>query len=194
MVAFPSSAVKKAAAWPRLTSVRFGRPKEDGATEEAIEALYRSRFRAFLKVAAGIAGERNAADAVHNGFVRALRHRRSFRGASSLETWVWRTVINAAHDLRSRDRELWLEDIVTEVDTWDIGEGRGSDDDGVVREAILALPSQQRTAVFLRYHADLDYRTIGEILGVSDGTVAATLHKAHAAVRRRLEEAEVWMS
>jgi hypothetical protein len=43
----------------------------DVATPEALEELYRARFRAFLRVAASIAGERHAADAVHNGFVRA---------------------------------------------------------------------------------------------------------------------------
>jgi hypothetical protein len=44
--------------------VRFGRPR-GGATPEALEHLYRTHFRAFLRVAASIAGERHAADAVH---------------------------------------------------------------------------------------------------------------------------------
>jgi DNA-directed RNA polymerase specialized sigma24 family protein len=61
------------------------------ATPEALERLYRSRFRAFLKVAAGVAGERHAPDAVHDGFVRALRYRGRFRQGASLEAWVWRT-------------------------------------------------------------------------------------------------------
>ena len=85
----------------------FGRPR-GSTTPQALEQLYQARFRAFLKVAASIAGERHAADAVHNAFVRALRHRQSFRDGGSLEAWVWRIVVNAAHDIRGADRvETW---------------------------------------------------------------------------------------
>jgi DNA-directed RNA polymerase specialized sigma24 family protein len=41
--------------------------------------------------------------------------------------------------------------------------------------------------VFLRYYADLDYAAIAEALGVSTGTVAATLNQAHTTLRTRLE-------
>ncbi|MGH3117374.1 MAG: RNA polymerase sigma factor [Gaiellales bacterium] len=89
----------------------FGRPR-GGATPEALEHLYRTQFRAFLRVAASIAGERHAADAVHNAFVRVLRHRESFREGRSLEAWVWRTVVNAARDVRRAHRdEFALDDL-----------------------------------------------------------------------------------
>ena len=57
-----------------------------------------------------------------------------------------------------------------------------------VRSAVAALPERQRTALFLRYYADLDYDSIGHVLDMRPGTVAATLNKAHAALRRTLEE------
>jgi DNA-directed RNA polymerase specialized sigma24 family protein len=45
--------------------------------------------------------------------------------------------------------------------------------------------------LFLRYYADLDYDAIAEALGISPGTVGATLHAAHKAMRERLKEAPV---
>ena len=54
--------------------------------------------------------------------------------------------------------------------------------------ALARLPERQRTAVFLRYYADLDYAAIGEALGIRTGTVAATLNSAHTALRTQLEE------
>ena len=45
---------------------------------------------------------------------------------------------------------------------------------------IARLPERQRLVVFLRYYADLDYRSIGEARGIGVGTVAATLAAAHA--------------
>ena len=62
------------------------------------------------------------------------------------------------------------------------------EDEPELRAALARLPERQRTAVFLRYYADLDYAAIGEALGISTGTVAATLNAAHAALRSRLEE------
>jgi RNA polymerase sigma factor (sigma-70 family) len=60
--------------------------------------------------------------------------------------------------------------------------------DAELRVALARLPERQRTAVFLRYYADLDYGAIAEALGISSGTVSATLNSAHAALRSRLEE------
>ena len=55
--------------------------------------------------------------------------------------------------------------------------------------ARLARFERQRLAVFLRYFADLDYRSIATALDVAVGTVSATLATAHAALRRAHEEA-----
>ena len=59
-----------------------------------------------------------------------------------------------------------------------------------LRVALARLPDRQRTAVFLRYYADLDYAAIGDALGIHSGTVAATLNSAHTTLRTRLEEVE----
>jgi RNA polymerase sigma factor (sigma-70 family) len=50
------------------------------------------------------------------------------------------------------------------------------------------LPERQRLALFLRYYADLDYRSIADVLGVEVGTVSATLSAAHSSLRRALSE------
>ena len=57
-----------------------------------------------------------------------------------------------------------------------------------MRAALAALPERQRLALFLRYYADLDYAGIAEALGISRGTVSATLHAAHATLQTQLSE------
>jgi hypothetical protein len=54
---------------------------------------------------------------------------------------------------------------------------------------LKVLTSRQREVVFLRYFADLSYDEIGRILGIADGTVAATLNGAHGALRHAMQEA-----
>jgi len=57
-----------------------------------------------------------------------------------------------------------------------------------LRARLAALPERQRLVVFLRYFADLGYAEIAQLLGIEVGTVSATLHAAHAALRSQLEE------
>ena len=148
---------------------------------EDLEALYRTRFDVFARIAASVTGDGDRArDAVQDAFATALRKRRSFRGEGPLEAWVWRIVLNAARsDVRRSAPTVIGEPASTN--------GR-PDEDAELRAALAHLPERQRTAVFLRYYADLDYAAIGQALGITPGTVAATLNAAHASLRKRLEE------
>ena len=51
-------------------------------------------------------------------------------------------------------------------------------------ELLHELPDRQRTVLFLRYYADLDYRAIADVLEMEVGTVGSTLNAALAALRR----------
>jgi RNA polymerase sigma factor (sigma-70 family) len=163
--------------------VRRRRPPADLTLRE-IEALYRASYPTFVRVVTGIVGNEEAArDAVHDGFVRAVRHRGRFRATGSLEGWVWRIVVNEGRKHRRRASRP-----APELGTTVSSNGHREVDD--IRPLLAALPDRQRTALFLRYYADLDYRGIAEALGVRPGTVAATLNAAHGAIRKQLEEEE----
>jgi RNA polymerase sigma-70 factor (ECF subfamily) len=143
--------------------------------------LYRSRFDVFARVAATVTRDSDRArDVVQEAFATAVHKRRSFRGDGPLEAWVWRIVLNASRlDVRRG---------VPTVDFDEAGAYGPPELDAELRVALARLPERQRTAVFLRYYADLDYAAIGEALGIRTGTVAATLNAAHAALRTHLEE------
>ena len=144
--------------------------------------MYRSRFEIFVRVAASVSGDSERAhDAVQEAFATAVQKRSSFRGDGPLEAWVWRIVLNAA---RSDVRRITP--VAGHAET---GASNGDPGPDATLRAVLALlPERQRTAVFLLYYADLDYAAIGEALGISTGSVSATLNAAHAALRNRLEE------
>jgi RNA polymerase sigma factor (sigma-70 family) len=159
----------------------MGWMRGNGAAPAEIEAIYRKRFRAFLFSVTALLGDGDAAlDVVQDGFALALRRRETYRGDCSLEAWLWRIVLNAARDRRrSSQRPEKLMHLDATADPSEPDEMRAS---------LLALPERQRLAVFLRYYGDLSYEQIAEALGVRVGTVAASLHAAHAALRRDLEE------
>ena len=161
------------------------RERAPGADLGEIERVYRERFRAFVRTATAILGDAEAGrDAVQDAFATAVRRRAAFRGEGTLEGWLWRTVVNTARSAR-RTRGRAATATAEHEASWN---GGFDDPDAAAVRALLAeLPERQRLAVFLRYFADLDYRAIGEALEIQPGTVAATLHAAHATVRRRLE-------
>jgi len=118
---------------------------------------------------------------VQEAFASAVRRRSTFRRDGTLEAWLWSIIVNEA---RSRARRR---DPMPGMRTAPSEDGRGSETDAL-RAALAALPERQRLAAFLRYYADLDYAGIAAVLGISPGTVGATLNAAHAALRQRLEE------
>lgn len=153
------------------------------ATTAEIEALYRGRSHAFLYSVTAFLRDGDAAlDVVQEAFALALRRRGSFRGEASLETWVWRIVLNAARDReRSRRRQAVPEPL-------GLPDQESAEVVDHLRSVLLSLPERQRLAVFLRYYADMSYGQIAEALGVRPGTVAASLHAAHASLRQQIEE------
>ena len=161
---------------------RASEPEE--ASIAVLAQLYEQRYRRFLRVAEAIVRDAELArDVVQDAFARAIRSRFDYRGDSSIEGWVWRTVVNTALNAR-RDRppaHLPLEEAAVEPATRN---GRASD----LRALLALLPERQRLVLFLRYYADLDYRRIAEALQIRPGTVGATLNQAHRTVRRAREE------
>jgi len=150
-----------------------------GATLAEIETLYRGSVHRYRGVAAAIVRDRETAcDVVQDAFASAVRRRRSFRGEGPLEAWLWRLVVNAALGHARKTRPVPRPEPAT-----------AEPELPGVHDAVAALPERQRLAVFLRYYADLDYRAIGEVLGVTDGTARASVHAAHATLRRHLEVA-----
>ena len=161
-------------------------PSAKGASLSEIEALYRERFPEFRRVAAAIVGDRDAAlDVVQDAFGLAIKRRASFRGEGPLAAWVWRTVVNTALDHRRA-----LPAVPAAVEGAIPPANGRPEEPAALATAVALLPERQRLALFLRYYADLDYRTIAETLGIQVGTVAATLHAARAALRNALSEVQ----
>jgi RNA polymerase sigma-70 factor (ECF subfamily) len=147
-----------------------------------LEAIYRERYSRFLRFAVANLGDVELGrDAVHEAFVRAIRSAGDFRGQGRLESWLWRILVNVC--LAEKRRGVApMEDVpppsrVDDPPEWP-----------EIRKAIASLPERQRTILFLRHYADLDYEQIGAVLGIARGTVAATLNTAHTRLRAVLGE------
>jgi RNA polymerase sigma-70 factor (ECF subfamily) len=149
-----------------------------------LEALYRARYRHFLRVATLITNDHgHAHDAVQEGFASTIRSLPSYRGEGPLEAWVWRAVVNAAKKQRRQPSPAERER--SEPASPENGNRAEAH---MVRTWVASLPERQRLTVYLRYYADLDYQQIATVLDVAVGTVSATLSAAHDRLRKTIEE------
>jgi RNA polymerase sigma-70 factor (ECF subfamily) len=161
----------------------MGRVFVASVSRRELETVYREQFLRLVRVATAITRDEPAgAEAVQEAFVRLLRARRGYRGEGAIDGWVWRTVVNEAKRRVAQERQQ--RGVANEEVT-----GRMEDPDEATRALISSLPERQRLAVFLRYYADLDYRTIAAALDVEVGTMSATLAAAHQALRAAMEGA-----
>src|SRR5262245_53642737 len=155
-----------------------------GGLESDLEDLYRRRLGAFQVMLASVMGNvESALDVVQEAFAQALRDQNGFRAEGSLEAWVWRIAFRVAIGSKG-SHELALDEV---PDVAFVEERR----DPTLAAAVRTLPPQRRMAIFLRYFADLSYAEIGEVLGIAEGTVAATLAQAHTQLNTKLSTHEV---
>ncbi len=109
----------------------------------------------------------------------------SFRGeARRWAAWVWRIALRVALDERRRPTWSPLEDDEVGADL--VAPAR----DPGLSAALRDLPPRRRLIFFLRYFADLSYSDIASVCDISEGTVAAVLAQARAAIAKTLEEDE----
>jgi RNA polymerase sigma-70 factor, ECF subfamily len=160
---------------------------DDAVSVEELAALYHEKYHRFVRLAEAITRDpEEARDAVQEAFSNALRELSRYQGRGSFEGWVWRCVMNAARmSRRKAARAAFMLD-----EERSAGPEQRTDPEPTLLRQIAHLPERQRLVLFLRYFADLPYDGIAEALQIAPGTVAATLHAAHVALRQRLEEAD----
>lgn len=128
-------------------------------------------------------------DVVQETFLRALRHRRRFRGRSDLTTWLTAIAVNVCRTERRR-RRLSLRRLFHPPP-----QAQGACDElerdetmGRIRNAVQALPINEREVIVLYYLESLPVEGIGEILGCSPNAVNIRLHRARTTLKHRLAD------
>jgi RNA polymerase sigma-70 factor (ECF subfamily) len=168
--------------------------------KQALDELFgRYRMVAYRVAFRLLGNEADALDAVQEAFVKALLHLPSFQGRSSFKTWLLRVVSNASLDLgRQRGRREALsmdalgqkhreemEPFTHEEPGLDLDRG---DLRRKLQDVLSRLPSAQRQTFVLHAEAELSYREVADVLGISIGTVMSRLYYARQKLRALMED------
>jgi RNA polymerase sigma-70 factor (ECF subfamily) len=172
--------------------------------EEAYEELI-ARFQqpVYSMVYRLLDNQSDAADVVQDVFLKVFRNVHSFRGQSSLRTWIYRIAVNEAHNHRrwfSRHcrREVPLE-YGSDDDTprFDVAADPGPspyhlavhrENRTLIEQALTRVKPAFRTVVVLRDIENLSYEEIAEILQLSLGTVKSRILRGREALRLELTQ------
>ncbi|MGI9028838.1 MAG: RNA polymerase sigma factor [Ilumatobacteraceae bacterium] len=145
-----------------------------------MEAVYRSVHPRLWRSLLSYTGDAElASDAEAEAFSQVLR-----RGdaVDDVAAWVWRSAFRIASGLlaaRSRSNDVPPAS----------GSTPATESVAEFLSLLADLSPQQRACVALRYVGKYTSPEIGELLGTSAGTVRVQLHRAHAALRHTIAEA-----
>ncbi len=145
----------------------------------------------------------DAPDVLQEVFLKVFRKIGSFRGQSSLKTWIYRIAVNEAHNhrrssKRHRGREVELEHTFDDGTTTNeyLADPQRSPFDMAaneetrrqVEEALTQINPAFKAAVVLRDLDGLSYEEIAEVMDVSLGTVKSRIVRGREALREALLE------
>jgi RNA polymerase sigma-70 factor (ECF subfamily) len=127
-----------------------------------------------------------AEDVVQDSLVKAWKTRWRVRDPEKFPAWLATITRHRAHDTFRRRRTVPLSEQVTEpVER----EPEDTALDQQLHSALAALPELHRTALILRYFEEMDYRTIENTLGLTNGALRGILGRALASMRKQLRPA-----
>jgi RNA polymerase sigma-70 factor (ECF subfamily) len=168
---------------------RFARGDEE-AFNETVERYSRKVYGLCFRI---LRDEEEAKDMVQDVFVRAYLKRKTFKGRSSLYTWLYRIAMNMcfSHIKRRKAKTVPLEQVEgmlearTEHET-----GTTIQLQNLLSRAVGSLPPKQRAVFAMRFYDKMAFKEIAEAMGTSVGAAKANHHFAVERLRQILKGAD----
>jgi len=160
---------------------------------DSVRAVYGAYGRLVYAVAHRTLGSRELAEeATQQTFVKAWQAASSFDPERELGPWLATIARRTAIDLHRREARRPVAELSDAVlnDQVVVDMPPGVDrayDVWAVREAIDALPDDERTVVQLQHLHDLTQSEVAERLGIPIGTVKSRSYRAHRTLAARLQ-------
>jgi RNA polymerase sigma-70 factor (ECF subfamily) len=163
---------------------------------ESVVALYEPRVFRFLL--SNLRDRDLALSLTQDTFLRAWMARASFRGDSSISTWLMRIALNLLRDHTRTNRfRFWKQAATTAVDVADVAthlpqpgssaEARliASEQLALIWDTVASLSSRQREIFLLRFVEGLEIPDIATVTTLPVSTVKSHLYRALGTIRTR---------
>jgi RNA polymerase sigma-70 factor (ECF subfamily) len=162
-------------------------------TDSEFRILYNSAFPVLYKVAYRIANNAEAAeDLCHDAFFRLHEKNMVFPNKEEATYWLIRVIKNASLNYakrKERERKVYQRAFKEDTRKPETGETllvkKETKEEGLA--AMSKLPENLRIVLTLKEYAELNYREIGRVLGISEGNVKVRVFRARERLARLLD-------
>ena len=165
----------------------------NGGDERAATALVERHATSLVRFVGSLGASVAPEEIVQDTFVRAFGSIDSFRGESSLRSWLFtiarRLVLDLRRSARHERNHVALEDAQDQlVSADDVLDGVVADEsERRVREAVERLSPMQREVFTLRVVEGLSYKEIATVASTTEGAARVHYHNAMRAVKEFLD-------
>ena len=170
------------------------------ANEQDFRKIYNETMPLLFRISLNIVNDEEAAeDLVHDSFIKANEKSMVFPTLDDAKYWLICVVKNAS--LNYAKRKLREAKAYHKA----LYEGRQHTDSGEIEllkkesqnlalEALNKLPQKLRDVLILKEYADMNYKEIGDKLGISEGNVKIRVFRAREMLLKILGEEDVYLS
>ncbi|WP_461255313.1 RNA polymerase sigma factor [Treponema sp. R80B11-R83G3] len=148
------------------------------------QRLYDSTFQVLLRIAYRITNDWEAAeDLCQDSFFRLYERNMVFPNKEEAKYWLIRVVKNAALNYakrKAKERIVYQRAFREDHRREETGEGIlvKKETSEEVKSALEKLPDNLRMVLILKEYADMNYKEIGKVLGISEGNVKVRVFRA----------------
>ena len=152
------------------------------------DRIIESRNKLF-QIALSWCGEKmRADDMVQETITIALINYAQLRDEDKMFGWLCRIMKNNMYrQIRKQKRHENVDDQIPSTDLGPFGRCHEKDIVTRVRQAVAALPMEQRQIISLVDLGDLAYCDVAQVLGIPIGTVMSRLHRARKSLLKKME-------
>ncbi|MBO5137457.1 MAG: RNA polymerase sigma factor [Spirochaetaceae bacterium] len=171
----------------------------NAADTKDFKQIYNATMQLLFKVAYRIVGdEETAEDIVHDSLIKMNEKAMVFPSMNDAKYWLIRVVKNASLNYakrKGRERKAYEKALYEDRRKQESGETELLKAETVkkAKDALNKLPDKLRIVLILREYAELNYKEIGRVLGITEGNVKVRVFRAREQLAKLIGEEDVYL-
>ena len=170
------------------------------ADPQDFRKVYDATIQLLFKVSYRIVNDEEAAeDLVHDSYIKANEKKMVFPSLDDAKYWLIRVVKNASLNYakrKTREANAYHKVLYEGRQQMESGETELLKAETVqrAREALDKLPPKMKEVLVLREYAELNYKEIGQVLGITEGNVKVRVFRAREHLAKLIGADDVYLS
>ena len=169
------------------------------AKESDFRKIYNELMSLLFKISYRIVNDEEAAeDLVHDSLIKMHEKKLVFPSMDDAKYWLIRVVKNASLNYakrKTREYRAYERGLKEDQRKTDSGETELLKAEAVkyTRSALEKLPVNLKMVLILREYAELNYKEIGRVLGITEGNVKVRVFRAREQLAKLIGEDDVYL-